>query len=236
MKTTKLFCLIVALIGLSFTSCHKKLPDPVTGLPVTHQWDAATLSVVDSISAAQPEQARQLIRSSNLGQRILQYLGIKEGAKVEYFVVKASSKDTVKVLDKKDNVLDGFLTKDQLLVRITPKGGKAKMYFVRCMNGMVSPIGGATFLGEEIYLLAIGEGPMHHGANYAQVWDMAGRAHLNLTAYSTDKKGHKHRVRNARTLEDFKQLSSKYGLVRINTLQPGDRLRKNFDETWDYLK
>lgn len=218
-------------------SCRKadKLPDPVTGVPPIHQWNEATLSIIDSISSAQPEQARQLIVSANLGQRILDYLQIKTGAKVEYFTIKASSKDTVKVLDKNDNVLDGFLTKDQLLVRITPKGGKAKMYFVRCMNGMVSPIDGSIFLGEEIYILSEGEGPMHYGASYTQVWDMAGRSHLNLTAYRIDKKGHKHRVRNARTLDDFKKLSAKYGLVRINTLHPGDRLRKNFDGSWDYL-
>jgi len=42
-------------------------------------------------------------------------------------------------------------------------------------------------------------------------------------------------VRNAGTLDDFKKLSTKYGLVRINALQPGDRLRKNIDGSWDYL-
>lgn len=233
---TNIFLAIVAVIVISFASCKRSLPDPVTGVPPIHQWDEVTLAIVDSISSSTPDQARAIIQSSNLGERILQYLNIKEGAKIEYFVIKASSKDTVKVLDKNDNILDGFLAEDQLLVRITVKGEKSKMYFVRCMNGMVSPIDGSTFLGEEIYILAVGEGPMHHGATYAQVWDMAGRAGLNLTAYKIDKKGLKHRVRNARTLQDFKELSSKYGLVRINTLQPGDRVRKNFDGSWDYLK
>lgn len=229
---TNLF-LILAVMAVMM-SCRKadKLPDPVTGVPPIHQWNEATLSIIDSISSAQPEQARQLIAESNLGQRILNYLGIKQG-KVEYFIVKNG--DTVKVLTKQADTLEGSLTKDQLLVRITPKGGKSQMYFVRCMNGMVSPIDGSVFLGEEIYILSEGEGPMHYGASYAQVWDMAGRSHLNLTAYRIDKKGHKHRVRNARTLDDFKKLSAKYGLVRINSLQPGDRLRKNFDDSWDYL-
>lgn len=235
MKSTIVLAIIAVSISLVFSSCKKSLPDPVTGVPPVHQWDASTLDSIDSISTAQPEQARQLIASSNLGQRVLDYLGIKGAVKMEYYIVKSSSKDTIKVLDKHDHVLEGILTNDQLLVRITPKGGKAKMFFVRCMNGMVSPIGGSTFLGEEIYILAIGEGPMHHGATYAQVWNMAGRYHLILTAYRTDKKGHQHRVRNASSLEDFKQLSSKYGIVRINSLQPGDRLRKNFDGSWDYL-
>lgn len=234
MKSTIVLAIIAVSISLVFSSCKKSLPDPVIGVPPVHQWDGATVSTIDSISTAQPEQARQLIASSNLGQRILDYLGIK-GAKIEYYVIKASSKDTVKVLDKDENVLNGFLTKDQLLVRVTPKGCKAEMYFVRCMNGMVSSIDGSTFLGEEIYILAIGEGPMHHGATYAQVWDMACRYNLILTAYR-NKKGHQHRVRNAESLEDFKQLASKYGVVRINSLQPGDRLRRNFDGSWDYLK
>lgn len=238
MKSTIVLAIIIIAVSISlvFSSCKKSLPDPVTGVPPVHQWDGATVSTIDSISTAQPEQARQLIASSNLGQRILDYLGIKGAVKMEYYIVKASSKDTVKVLDKHDNILEGILTKDHLLVRVTPKGGKAQMFFVRCMNGMVSSIDGSTFLGEEIYILAIGEGPMHHGATYAQVWNMAGRYHLILTAYRTDKKGHQHRVRNAQSLDDFKQLASKYGIVRINSLQPGDRLRKNFDGSWDYLK
>lgn len=238
MKTNFFLMVMVAIVvSVTISSCKKTtLPEPVTGVPPMHQWDDATVSTIDSISTVQPGQARELIASSNLGQRILEYLGVKGAVKIEYYVIKASSKDTVKVLDKNDNVLEGILTKDQLLVRVTPKGGKAQMYFVRCMNGMVSPIGESTFLGEEIYILAIGEGPMHHGATYAQVWNMAGRYNLILTAYRTDKKGHQHRVRNAQSLDDFKQLASKYGIVRINSLQPGDRLRKNFDSSWDYLQ
>lgn len=236
MKTNLI--LVLAVMTVFIASCGKKnLPDPVLGVPPIHQWNESTLAIVDSISSAahaQPEQARQMIASTNLGQRILDYLNLK-GAKIEYFVVNSSSKDTVKVLDKNDKVLSGFLTKDQLIVRITPKGGKAKVYFVRCMNGIVSPIDGSSFIGEEIYILSEGEGPMHYGATYAQVWNMTERYRLNLTAYRIDKKGHKHRVRNARTLDDFKKLSEKYGLVRINTIHPGDRLRKSFDGSWDYL-
>jgi hypothetical protein len=225
---------VLAIIAIFTSSCNKKqLPDPVLDLPVQYQWDSSTISLIDSVSAAPSiVEGNKLLYRSNLGTRILDYLGVKEG-KIEYFIVKAG--DTVKVLTKKADTLDGVLSKNQLLVRITPKGGVSKMYFVRCMNGMVSPIDGSMFLGEELYILSEGEGPMHHGATYEQVWDMAGRAHLNLTAYRIDKHGFKHRVRNAGTLEDFKKLSSKFGLVRINTLQPGDRLRKNVDGSWSYL-
>ncbi|MFZ2150469.1 MAG: hypothetical protein WAZ12_05435 [Candidatus Absconditicoccaceae bacterium] len=229
-----LFVIILAIVAILTVSCNKKkLPDPVLDLPVQYQWDSSTVSLIDSVSAAPSiVEGNKLLQKSNLGTRILDYLGVKEG-KIEYFIVKAG--DTVKVLTKKADTLDGVLSKNQLLVRVTPKGGISNMYFVRCMNGMVSPIDGSMFLGEELYILSEGEGPMHHGATYEQVWEMAGRSHLNLTAYRIDKRGFKHRVRNAGTLEDFKKLSAKYGLVRINTLQPGDRLRKNIDNSWDYL-
>ena len=226
---------VLAIMAIFTSSCNKKqLSDPVLGLPVQYQWDSSTVSLIDSVSASTSIlEANKLLQKSNLGTRILDYLGVKEG-KIEYFIIKAG--DTVKVLTKKADTLDGVLSKNQLLVRVTPKGGISKMYFVRCMNGMVSPIDdGSMFLGEELYILSEGEGPMHHGATYEQVWDMAGRAHLNLTAYRIDKRGLKHRVRNAGTLDDFKKLSTKYGLVRINALQPGDRLRKNIDGSWDYL-
>lgn len=226
--------IILAIMAIVVSSCNKnkKMIDPVLDLPVQHEWDSSTLATIDSISYSPSIlHATQLLEQSNLGEKIFDYLGIKEG-KIEYFMVKAG--DTVKVkTDMVDTI--GVLYKNQLLVRITKDGNKV-MYFVHCMNGMVSPIKESyTFLGEEVYILSKGEGPMHHGATYSQVWDMAERANLVLTAYRTDIKGLKYRVRDAKSLQDFKNLSSKYGLVRINTLQPGDRLKKTINNSWHYL-
>lgn len=227
---TKIMFLLLAMV-VAFASCKKttKLPDPVLDLPVQHQWEQSEISVIDSISASTSvAEARAMIGRSGLTENILKYLGIKN-AKVEYYIIKAG-KDTLKVTDTLGNTFNGILSKDQLLAKITTPDGKSRSFFVRCMNGMVSPVNG-EYVGSEIYTLAEGEGPMHYGATYEQVWDMAVRYNLILTAYRK-----KHKVRDAKSLQDFQSLAAQYGIVRINSLQPGDRLKKNFDGSWDYLE
>lgn len=237
MKTKNLFLLIISLAIVAACSHPKTLPDPVLDLPVQHGWEPGILSVIDSISSSpSTEAAREIISRTDLTRNILNYLDIRE-ARVQYYIIRASAKDTVRVTDISGAVLEGFLRQNQLLVKITTKDGKSRSYFVRCMNGMVDPINdSAIYIGELIYTLAEGEGPMSYGATYEQVWSMCTRYHLQLAAFSRDKRNNQKKIKVVKSLTEFRKLSAKYPIVKINSLQPGDRFRKNIDGSWDYLK
>lgn len=242
MKTRNFIIIVVAIIAavsIVILAQRKKtepLKDVVLDLPVQHEWTAKERSVIDSISATTTvAEARAIIKRSGLTERILSLLNIKK-ARAQYYILKAG-KDTLKVTDKIGNTIDGLLNKNQLLIKIITPDGKIQKFFVRCMNGMVSPINdNATYVGEEIYTLAEGEGPMNYDATYAQVWDMCTRYHLELAAFSRDKRNNQKKIKVIKSLGEFHRLSAKYPIVKINALQPGDRFRKNFDGSWDYLK
>ena len=244
-----IFLFVVFLLFLF--SCknneNQKLPDVVTSF-TNHDWSQDVDSVITKIeSSTTVEEAKVIVSQSSLAKKIRE---MSPGVEKMRFSFLSPSGDTLTVEDTLGNKIQGFIDRKRLVVTLFFLHGDSKTFFVACMNGLLTPVNGEEVIGEEVYYLATGEGPIHHGATWEELWDMVSRFNKGKTCKDNRLFFHAYRKNGRRVLVDLSTLKkvkrrSKKFLIKLSLggcnpstrhqLPPGSRFIKKIDGFWEFI-
>lgn len=244
MKKMFFLFFVIVVVSLFFSSCKKEVArvNVVTAF-TNHDWPDEVDQYIAQIEASTTvEEARALIITSGLQRRIEE---INKGH-VLSFIFLSPSGDTLTAVDTLGNKVSGFIDHKRLLVKMED----GKVFFVVCMNGLLTPIHNPEIIGEVLYVLGYAEGPMHHGATWDELWNMVKRFNTGKTCkdqklyfHAYDRYGNR-RIVDLSTLKRVKKSSKKYRIkLSVGGCNPstrhqlslGSRFRRNIDGTWEYL-